>query len=730
MLAKTLVIVTTLACLLAFAPMVSAVDESTVGEENNLANHESNKQDTGNEDVCRSKVCNDRARLINEYINTSADPCEDFYAYACDKWISQNQNRTRYDAFIMLYHKFLTALMGILQRMEIVYENQTVLNKVAVLYNACLAVPQEDDGRTDLLEIMNANGLAQWPIISDGNGSMDNVGNVTDVLLKVGMESVIQFYIEKSLVSSDNVVKIYPLDEISPIDGDKVNISAKFVNSSLQDSDVESLIASLEDFQKKWTNFTESSRGKTKFPPYPGVKSLGELEQLFHLPLRRLLNKEFNKTNIVVQDEEKVEVYTMRAYEILAQFVQSANPVDLFNYMGYQYMLTWGEHTFLRTLYRSAGLQVPSRSYHCVLLAHKAMTEVTSSLYAEGNVSPGAKAQVEEMARRLKLAFNDSLQRVTWMDEKNKTIAVEKLEKIGAKVGYPPWLLNTTVLEHLFRYVPNFDKNTSFVKMMYDTSENNDRTMMEKLREEYKKDSEWHFKLSPVTTFYYPSNNEFVVPAGGLRSPFYDFGLPWSLNLGGIGTVIGHELTHAFAGRTNHFDGDGKPFQIWTNDEYKEKTECFAKQYGNITDGETNLKLNGKQTLDENIGDNSGLELAYTVYEKMMREDCDNTTTSLETLPGMSGPQLFFITHAMLWCSVVTTDYLKTQIQEKHHSPNKYRVKLPLQNLRAFAVAFNCSSESAMTKKPDDQCSLWRPTLVTGSAGENLEEDSSNGIQK
>lgn len=715
MAAQKLFLIISLVCLLDLASLVSLElqerGETTDDRKSSVRPNDSKDgQVTKNKPVCSSEVCKDRAHLIKEYINTSADPCDDFYSYVCKKWTSKNMERAPYDAFQMLREQFIDVLKGILEEAEIVYNNQTIINKAAVLYNACLAVPVEEDGRDDLLEIMNKQGLADWPIIINGNVSGDTFDNVTEVLLKVGMESIIQFFVGKdSRNSSAHGIKIYPLGLISSIDRNKLNKSAKFVNSSLQDSDVESLCASLTAFQQKWTNLTAQPRVRV----LRYETTIGTLEKNFTLPLLELLNREFNKTNILLDAEENVEVYSLDIYMLLDKFLQASKPVDLFNYIGYMFVVTWGEHTFLRTLYDSPAPQGAWRSKQCAGLVHNAMKDVTSSLYAKKKFTPEAKSQVEKISVRLKEVFNDSLQGATWMDTENKMKALQKLQKMVAKIGYSPWLLNTTVLQHLYKYVPSFNKSTSFLKMMYLTNENNDIIMMERLRQEYDTDSDWHLSFSTVTTHYYPSSNEFVCPMAGMQSPFYQFGLPWSLNMGAIGSVIAHEMTHGFTGRGSYYDADGNLRPIRTNSEYNTKTECFVQQYGNITDEERNITINGEQTLDENIADNSGLALAYAAYKRMVEEDCGNTTTTLESLPGFTGPQLFFIANGMSWCSVVKADSFLHPAPYMRYSPSKYRVNLPMQNLPEFATAFNCSSESAMYKNSTETCSLWRPTLTT-----------------
>lgn len=208
---------------------------------------------------------------------------------------------------------------------------------------------------------------------------------------------------------------------------------------------------------------------------------------------------------------------------------------------------------------------------------------------------------------------------------------------------------------------------------------------------------------STVNAYYTPTKNQMVFPAGILQSPFYNNSYPASLNYGGMGVVMGHELTHGFDDQGREFDKDGNLHQWWNNDtirNFKNRTNCVAHQYSKYTINGKNIS--GNQTLGENIADNGGLKASYHAYLELMKDKQEP-----QKLPGLdlTHKQLFFVAFAQVWCSAVTREATSLQIEKDPHSPAKFRVVGSLSNMKEFAKEFNCKPGTKMN--PRNKCEVW-----------------------
>lgn len=661
-------------------------------EQNGLA-EETNK-------VCTTEVCKQRASVITSYLDESANPCDDFYTHVCKKWIDGHNTTGPSDFFQMLQNNFFETLQRMFESMELQKSSQGVTNKPAILYNICMASTEEDE-REDIFKIMNSSGFKEWPVFAEAAENEPMFKNASAVLQRVGMTFLIQYYISKSsLDPNKHSITILPLGVLLP-SNESIKQVVEYVKPNVTNNSLEYVINRLKNLESQWITVLQGRTLQSAMVP-----TISRLEKEFaHIPLKSLLNKEFANVNISLDENEIVEVSRLW-YGKINTLLEVAEPVVLYNYLGLQLALHW--------LSRSPS-KVPSnalKTKHCSVLVHAAMKEVVSYLYAKKNFTftSGAKMEVEGMVRKIKRAFEEALENASWMDEKTKMSAKKKLAKMAAKIGYPTWLLNTTLLEDLYQYVPTLYPNVSFLNIMHIIDKNNDMQTMEKLNKPYDKDEEWFFKQSVVTAYFNPRGNEIVYPAGGLHFPFFELGIPRSLNFGGIGAVLSHEMTHAFAGIGSYYDENGTMVGLQENEKlekYKETEQCFEYQYGNITDKEAQIPLNGRRTLYENMADSSGLQIALRAYKKLVTEDCENTTTSLGGLPGIRGMKLIFVSYAMLWCNAISDQQLKRKIEISQYSPNRHRVNVAVHNQKEFATTFNCSNESAMVKNFTHTCALW-----------------------
>lgn len=693
----------------------------------------------GNYSVCSEQVCIERAKLINESLNASVNPCDDFYSYACGGWMDKHpipESKSSTGNFYLLRDELQMILKNILGNITLVKEGQNITDKVAAAYNACLEVPIKEDQLPVLQTLMNRSGFDQWPRMSRNVEAAPNTGNCTEVLANIPIYTLFTLTVDRDLTNlTSYVIQVDQLDFPTvgrnqlthPNDTKNVNITTayralvraaiKFMKPSCSDDEVSRLADELVDFEGQLANLTAPPEERRNLLELYHRTNISELERNFtNVPLLRMLQKQFSLVNITLSENETTELFAAEYYTKLSEFLQNVNCDTLYNYAGLRDIRDWAasaskefRNASFDLTKASSGVVVDKPRWEkCVATMNDLMPEVVGYLYVLEKFSVKAKEEVEDLARRIKEIFNETVRDSEWMDNATKAAAEKKLAKMISKIGYPSWLLNTTHLELLYKNVPNLNLSASFLEMYDFITQNNWKRKLSHLRKNYDAESVWIVGSAVVNAFYNPSANEMVYPSGILQGVFYQYGLPRSLNFGAIGMVVGHEMTHGFDDTGSQFNEDGALIQWWSNDtrtKFNEKAKCFIDQYGNITDEQANTTLNGENTVGENIADNGGIRMAYKAYEKLLKDECGGQDTRLQGLEHLSGKQLFFVAEAMVWCSKMRTERRRLLIQYDTHSPDKYRVNIPMQNMLEFSAAFNCPSNSSMNAT--NRCQLW-----------------------
>uniref|UniRef100_A0A8B9UNV7 endothelin-converting enzyme 1 n=1 Tax=Anas zonorhyncha TaxID=75864 RepID=A0A8B9UNV7_9AVES len=314
-----------------------------------------------------------------------------------------------------------------------------------------------------------------------------------------------------------------------------------------------------------------------------------------------------------------------------------------------------------------------------------------------GCVSP-PRPQAEEMISEIRTAFEGSLDQLDWMDETTRQAAKEKADAIYDMIGFPDFILDNKELDDVYDGV----SEDSFFQNMLNFYNFSAKVMADQLRKPPNRD-QWSMTPQTVNAYYLPTKNGIVFPAGILQAPFYARSHPKALNFGGIGVVMGHELTHAFDDQGREYDKEGNLRPWWQNsslEAFKNRTACMTEQYGRYTVHRE--KVNGRQTLGENIADNGGLKAAYNAYKSWLQKNGDE-----KRLPalGLTNHQLFFVGFAQVWCSVRTPESSHEGLVTDPHSPDKYRVIGTLSNSRDFVEHFGCPLGSPMN--PGRHCEVW-----------------------
>lgn len=321
--------------------------------------------------------------------------------------------------------------------------------------------------------------------------------------------------------------------------------------------------------------------------------------------------------------------------------------------------------------------------------------EAIGQLYVDAKFPPEAKFKAEKMIANVIQAFQNRIQNLDWMSEITKTKAIEKLDKFTVKIAYPDKWKDYSGLK--------VNKGNSFAENMFAVSKWNFNQNILEIGEPVDK-SEWGMSPQTVNAYFNPLNNEIVFPAAILQPPFYNYTADEAVNYGGIGAVIGHEISHAFDDSGARFDGDGNVNNWWTESDLKEfekRGNALAEQYSSleVLDG---LFINGKFTLGENIGDLGGVLGAYDGLQIHINE---NGTP--EPIDGFSAEERFFMSWATVWRTLIREDALRSQITTDPHSPGYNRATQPLKNVDAFYEVFGVKEGDNMYIAPENRVRIW-----------------------
>jgi putative endopeptidase len=321
------------------------------------------------------------------------------------------------------------------------------------------------------------------------------------------------------------------------------------------------------------------------------------------------------------------------------------------------------------------------------------MGEALGRLYVAKHFTPAAKERMDELVKNLLAAYRERIQGRDWMSPETKKQALIKLAAITPKIGYPDKWRDYSALEiKPDSYAENVMRATAF-EVHYRLS---------KLGKPVDK-AEWGMTPPTVNAYYNPSMNEIVFPAGILQPPFFNAEADDAVNYGGIGAVIGHEITHGFDDQGSRYDADGNMKNWWTSEDrakFNAKTDKLVKEYNDCV-ALDDLHVNGRLTLGENLADLGGVAIAYAAYQKSLEG------RSAPVIDGFTGPQRFFIGFAQVWRGNIRDAEQKLRLRTDPHSPAKFRATVPVSNIEAFYEAFDVKPGDAMYRKPEDRVQVW-----------------------
>ncbi len=321
------------------------------------------------------------------------------------------------------------------------------------------------------------------------------------------------------------------------------------------------------------------------------------------------------------------------------------------------------------------------------------MGEMVGKVYVEKFFPPDSKAKMDDLIENLRAAFKDGIEGLEWMGEETKVEAQDKLAKFNPKIGYPDEWTDYSSLE------VDRDDLIGTVKSANAWQFND---MISKLGGPIDR-GEWGMNPQTVNAYYRPSLNEIVFPAAILQAPFFDPNADPAVNYGGIGAVIGHEMGHGFDDQGRKTDGNGEQRDWWTLEDgkaYEARANMLADQYSAF-EPLPGLNLNGKLTLGENIGDLTGITMAYKAYRRSLGGK------EASVIDGMTGDQRFFLAYGQIWQRKFREEALRTQVKNGPHSPGEFRANGIVRNFDAWYEAFNVQPGDALYVPPEKRVRIW-----------------------
>ncbi|KAF2895308.1 hypothetical protein ILUMI_10863 [Ignelater luminosus] len=683
---------------------------------------------------CLTEDCIRIASNILEAMDTSVDPCEDFYSYACNGWIKANpipEGKSSWGTFMKLEQENQLVVKHVLEK-PIDNLKSKAEQKAKLYYESCLDVNDtiEELGAKPMLELINKIG--GWIVT---NSSFDisiwKLQKVLQILQnKYNIGALFSYAVgEDDRNSTRHIIQIDQSGLTLPTRENYLNKTehAKVLAAYLEYMTKVGILLNGEpnatqahmqdviDFETQLANITTPNEQRRDEESLYHLMSIAELQELAgFIDWRKFFEDALRIVDKKVTQKENVVVYAPEYLEKLAHLIKEYEETPrgkmiLNNYFVWQTIKTFSgclskafrdAYKGLRkVLLGSEGGEEPQWRY-CIADTNNVLGFAIGAIFVREVFQGDSKVQAESMVNNVRIAFKSNFKNLNWMDVETRTSAELKADAISDMIGYPEFILHPDQLNE--RYSILEIRRDAYFENNINLNQYGLRKNLEKINEPVNKTT-WSMSPPTVNAYYTPTKNQMVFPAGILQKPFYDAKYPSSLNYGGMGVVVGHELTHGFDDQGREFDKDGNLHQWWNNktiEKFKERTKCVVDQYNKYkVNGKS---INGNQTLGENIADNGGLKAAYHAYLDIAKKQPEQPP-----LPGLnlSHRQLFFVAFAQVWCSSVTNESANLQIEKDAHSPARIRVLGSLSNLKEFSKEFKCKPGSKMN--PKKKCEVW-----------------------
>ncbi|WP_026888055.1 M13 family metallopeptidase [Clostridium beijerinckii] len=633
---------------------------------------------------------------------------DDFYDAVNKEWLSKvklEDGYISYGTFEEVCGRVNGDILNIIsdiQKNKDSYAKNSDELKVLNLYNSYLDMKKRDDLGTkpiekyinQISEIKDTNDLKAilkddefsyfQPLINLGVGPDYKNSNINVLYVSrsnLGLGN--SFYYKDTSDKSQKIKQIY-LNYISKLHmlyGESEDLAKK---------NAETFVNIENELAKKIPSYEEEAKDENRIQNSYNLYTVKELNKLIpNADIPGLLNK------LNINNPKKIIVENPEELKLVNSLISENNLEDIKTYFKTNVLIN--TDNYLTSKHREACNELRKVLYgvECseldegsgVKFVSGQLNEIISKLYVNKHFDKESKNDVEKMSKEIIENFENRLQSNTWMSKSTKEKALRKLENVNVKVGYPEkWDDYNDVV------INSYDEGGSLVDNLISIYTSQSKKQFSKLNQPVDK-NEWNMGACTVNAYYNALNNEIVFPAGILQAPFYDKNANKEKNLGGIGVVIGHELTHAFDNTGAQFDETGKLKNWWNQNDYKEFTNRSKK----VVDYYSNIKMNSEKnvngilTVGENISDLGGMACVLDIAKKLENPDLKD----------------LFENYATVWREISTSELKEYLLNNDPHSPKKVRVNAVLSQFEDFYKTYNIKEGDRMYVRPEDRVGIW-----------------------
>ncbi len=643
-------------------------------------------------------------------IDQTIDPCVDFYQYACGNWIKNSEippDQSQWVSFVELHERNLDIEHGILEKAAAGGASRNAVDqKIGDLYGSCM-----DEKSVDAKGVAPVKPeLDRIAAVNDKSALIDEIAHVH----LMGPNPLFNFYSQSDLHNADQVIAYidqggltlpgrdyYIKDDADKVEKRQILVDYATQLFTLAGQSPQLAAKSAQTVLVIETLLAADSMDRTKRRDPKNRDHKMSRDEAAALGPNFYLNRYF--TAVGAPRFTQLNVTNPDFFKQVNGVLES-EPLDaLKTYVSWHVLnaaAPWLSQPFVDANFKlqqklTGQEQIQARWKRCVNLTDHELGEALGQRYVDVTFGPESKQRMLKMVDALEKSLDEDIHGLSWMSDETKKQAKVKLEAIHNKIGYPEmWRDYGSVVIKPGDLLGNVERANAF----------------EAKRQIVKIDKpldrkEWGMTPPTVNAYYSSSFNEIVFPAGILQPPFFDKAMDNAVNFGGIGLVIGHELTHGFDDQGRKFDPQGNLHDWWTEQdgkEFEKRTSCIADEYSNFV-AVDDLKLNGKLTLGENTADNGGARIALAALEHMIADD--KTGKEGQKIDGYTPEQRFFLGFGRVWCEKRRPEVARLRVLTDPHSPGKYRVNGVVQNMPEFQKAWGCKASQPMVA--ENACHVW-----------------------